>query len=265
MDLSYHSRSTGCRLAVSRVVKPRVVSMKTVVLCVMMVITSSTSVHAASCTGFGGVLKGTWEQVYKVAHPIGKQALTLIPIVGQNKAAVEAISQASSKFHNFVFNGNRQSWATVGARELPVLDEQIRQFGRLVKAGVGGARVYTTAGLFWDKVVIEIEKLDGKAKTEVIICTWDMESGAKNNYTEYMFPNGKKLSKKKFVINNVHGKSISIKLRNRSVANTFKYSIKSRGFLDLNKQKARGKRHGAVNTNSKSKKHHKKFRKRRAR
>ena len=237
-------------------------NMKIVAICVFMVLANSSHSYAQTCMGFGDVLKNTWKSVYSIAHPIGKQALTLIPVVGQNKMAVEAISQASAKFHNFVFNGNRQSWSTVGSRELPVLKEQIKQYGRLVKAGVGGVRVYTTAGLFWDRVDIEIEKLDGKAKTQVIICTWDMATGAKNNYTEYTFPSGKKRHKKKFVINNIHGKSISIKLRNRSVANTFKYSIKSRGFLDLKKQKARGQRHRAVHAKPGSKKPRKKLRRR---
>lgn len=224
------------RLATSR----RLVKVKAVVLSLMVIMATSTSAYAKTCTGFGDVIRDSWKAAYSIAHPIGEAALKLIPVVGQNQKAVDAISKVSEDFHDFVFNRNKQSWATVGARDLPVLAEQIKQYGKLVKAGVGGVRTFTTSGLFWDKVEIEIEKLDGRAKTEVIICTWDMKSGAKNNYTEYTFSNGKNKSKKKFTINNVYGKSISVKLRNRSVANTFKYSIKSRGILDINKQKARG-------------------------
>ena len=57
---------------------------------------------------------------------------------------------------------------------------------------------------------------------------------------EYTFPNGNDTRTKQFTINNTWGKSISIKLRNKSVTNTFKYTIKSLGILDLNKQTQRG-------------------------
>jgi hypothetical protein len=105
--------------------------------------------------------------------------------------------------------------------------------------------------MFWDKVEIEIEKTDGRAETEIIICTWDMNSGAKNNYTEYTFPNGNNTSSKKFTITNVHGKSISVKLRNKSFSNTFKYAIKSKGFLNFSKQRARGNRNKILNASKK--------------
>ncbi|MEX0289916.1 MAG: hypothetical protein AB3N14_12470 [Flavobacteriaceae bacterium] len=199
-----------------------------------------TFANAQTCTGFGSVIKNTWQQVYKVAHPIGEDALTLIPVVGQDADAVNAISNASAAFHNFVFNGNSQSWATLGARKLPVLKSKTKQYGTLRKAGVGGVRVFTTTGMFWDRVEIEIEKVDGRAETDIIVCTWDMASGAKNNYAEKTFPNGTGKGKRKFNITNVHGKSISVKLRNRSAVNTFKYSITSQGFLNINKQRQRG-------------------------
>ncbi|WP_456376059.1 hypothetical protein [Lutibacter sp.] len=210
--------------------------------------TFSVQMQAQTCSGFGSVLRDSWQQVYTIAHPIGESALTLIPVVGQNQQAVDAISQVSANFHNFVFNGNRQSWATVGARELPVLKDQIKQFGTLRKAGVGGVRVFTTAPLFWDKVIIEIQKIEGRAETDVFICTWDMESGVKNNYVEYKFKSGKNTETKKFIITNVHGKSISVKLRNRSVTNKFKYAIKSKGFLNIAKQRTRGMSNSSTNT-----------------
>ena len=195
---------------------------------------------AQACGGFGQVLKTSWEELYKPSHAIGQKALKLIPFVGQDEEATRAIADASTKFHNFIFNENRQSWATVGARDLPVLNTVIRQHGTLVKAGVGGVRTFTTAPVFWDTVEITIDKTDGKAETEIIICTWDMESGAKNNVEEYTFANGNNTASRRFVIRDTWGKSISIKLRNKSVANTFKYTIKSQGTLDMNKQRRRG-------------------------
>ena len=225
---------------------------KVTLLFITVLLASNVQIEAQTCTGFGRVIKSTWEEMYTISNAIGRDALTTIPVAGQNQQAIDAISSASSRFHNFVFNQNGQSWATVGARKLPILKDQIKQYGTLRKAGVGGTRVFTTTGLLWDRVEIEIQKVEGRAETEVIICTWDMESGAKNNYTEYTFPSGNNTSTKKFTINNVHGKSISVKLRNRSVANKFKYAIKSKGFLNIAKQKARG-RSNSTTTNSTSK------------
>jgi hypothetical protein len=216
--------------------------MKKLSLLVILLCTLSLSAFAQSCNGFGGVLKSAWKELYTSVHPIGQEALTLIPVVGQNATAVNAISEASVKFHNFVFNENSQSWTTLGPRALPVQKDQIKQYGTLVKAGVGGVRVFNTTGMLWDRVEIEIEKTGGKAQTDIIICTWDLESGAKNNYTEYSFPNGKDTSTKKFIIKNVHGKSISVKLKNNSFSNKFKYAIKTKGFLNIAKQKKRAVR-----------------------
>lgn len=195
--------------------------------------------NGQACTGFGDIIKNVWQQVYNIAHPIGEGALTLIPVVGQNQAAVDAISSLSESMHAEVFTNNSQSWATIGSRELPVISTETRQHGTLVKAVVGGVRTFVTAGMLWDDVEITIEKTDGRAETEIIVCTFDMNTGAKNNVEEYTFPNGSALSSKTFNISNTHGKSISVKLRNKSVANTFAYTIKSKGFLNINKQKTR--------------------------
>ena len=197
--------------------------------------------NAQTCSSFGATLKTAWEEVYTIAHPIGEDALTLIPVVGENEDAIDAISDASARLHDFVFDENRQSWATIGIRDLPVLDERIKQYGTLVKAGIGGVRTFNTTGQLWDRVEIEIKKEDFKAETEVIICWWDLKSGAKNNYDEFTFPAGESTigMTKKWVIRNAHGKSISVKLRNRSAANRFKYSISTQGFLNINKQRNR--------------------------
>lgn len=214
------------------------------ILVIATVLTIGFGCSAQTCGGFGDILVTSWEALYEVAHPIGQDALTLIPVVGQNEDAVQAISDASEQFHDYVFNQNSQSWSTLGPRSLHVLDERIKQYGTLVKAGVGGVRTFNTTGLFWDWVEIEIKKEDYKAETEIIVCTWDMESGAKNNFEEYTFSSGKSSigTVKKFVIPNTYGKSISVKLKNNSFSDRFKYSISSQGFLDINKQKNRGRK-----------------------
>jgi len=208
-----------------------------------LVIAFSINTKAQTCGSFYDPIKAGWETLYTVAHPVGEDALTLIPVVGQNNEAVEAISEASVNFHDFIFNQNNQSFLTLGNRALPVLRTKTRQHGTLRKVVVGGVRVFSTSGMLWDKVELTIEKTDGRAETEIIICTWDMETNAKNNYTEYTFPSGNTTSTKKFTIKNVHGKSIIVKLKNRSATNNFMYTITSQGFLNLKKQKARAYKH----------------------
>ncbi len=212
--------------------------MKTLrILCFAIVtLAMSTFSHAQTCTGFGPVLKTGWEHVYNAVHPVGKQMLTLIPVAGQNRDFTNAVSESSVALHKFIFEDNRQSWTTIGARSLFVPD---REHGNLAKMGVGGARTFTTAPLFYDELDITINKTDGKAKTTIAICTYDSKSGNKMNVKEYTFDNGKYTRKKTFTIKNVFGKSVSVFLKNRSVANTFKYTISTKGRSDTKKQKKR--------------------------
>ncbi|KQC30879.1 hypothetical protein [Flagellimonas eckloniae] len=215
------------------------------VAALFLTVTFAMNAQNMSCDGFGNFFVQSWEYAYNIAHPIGEQALTLIPVAGQDSDVTDAISDLSEDFHAFVFDENRQSWATVGAREIPVLKTITTQGGKLVRVGpVAGVRVFTTAPLLWDSVEIEIEKLKGGLETEIIICTFDLETGAKNNILpNYVFPNNKNLSSKKFTIRNTHGKSISVKLLGKETNfDVFKYSIKTQGFLNVNKQKNRVKK-----------------------
>lgn len=207
-----------------------------------------------SCNGFGDFFVDSWEAFYSVAHPIGQDALTLIPVVGKNDEATAAISEVSEDFHKLVFDDNRQSWATIGAREIPVLKTLTTQGGTLQRVGVvAGVRVFTTAPVWWDRVEIEIEKIGGGLKTEIVICTFDAETGAKNNVKNYVFPNSRDLSSKKFVIPNTHGKSISVKLLGKEANfDRFKYKIKTKGILNMNKQTKRARAYALLNAGKKN-------------
>jgi hypothetical protein len=57
------------------------------ILSILLIFTSYSISNAQTCKGFGDVIKTTWQTVYKIAHPIGEKALTLIPIIGQNQKA----------------------------------------------------------------------------------------------------------------------------------------------------------------------------------
>ena len=207
----------------------------------MMSFLSAINAQSGVCIGGGDFIKEQWRTNFKAIHPIGEKALKFIPVVGQNAETTNVISESSEELHHFIFDGNTQSWATIGQRTIPVLGEQTTQMGTLQKvAGVAGTRTFITGGMLWDRVEIEIEKLSGGLKTEVIICTWDMDSGAKNNVENYMFPNSQDVSSKKFVITNVYGKSISIRLAGKEANfDKFHYKIKTRGIVNINKQRQR--------------------------
>jgi len=220
----------------------KLAKMKKKIFMLVIAIACASFSHAqipTTCEGFGTVLQTTWQSLYSVSHPIGQAALVYIPVVGQNQEAVDAISEASEDFHSFVFNENSQSWLTFGPRTIPVLKTRTTQYGTLRKIGVGGVRVFTTSGMLWDRVEITIEKRGGRAKTGVGICTENMVTGDKNHVDGHEFPNGNNTSSKTFTIKNVYGKSISVKLKNRSATNKFEYTIKTKGFLNIKKQKAR--------------------------
>ncbi len=214
-----------------------------ILLSALIIMGVQTAIQAQSgvCKGGGNFIANQWEIAYKISHPIGEKALNLIPIVGQNQDAKDAISEASVEMHTFIFEGNTQSWATLGIRSIPVLDELTTQGGTLQRVGpVAGERTFVTGGMLWDRIEVGIEKLGGGLKTEVVICTWDMETGAKNNVENYVFPNGKELSSKKFLIPYIHGKSISIRLVGKeSNFDKFKYRITTRGILNMHKQRQR--------------------------
>lgn len=217
-----------------------------------LVFATTTHAQTNTCTGFGSFFKDRWEELYSVVHPIGEEALKLIPVVGQNQEAVQAISKASLEFHNFVFNENKQSWTTIGAREIPVLKDLTTQGGTIQRIGpVSGVRVFTTSPLLWDSAEISINKQDGRLKTEIIICTFDAETGAKNIVQNYTFSNGKSLGSKKFVIPNVYGKAISVKLLGQGTSlNKFQYRIQTKGILNIDKQRQRALEYNGVTTSS---------------
>lgn len=85
---------------------------------------------------------------------------------------------------------------------------------------------FVTPPSFNDRVVITINKIDGKAETGIAICTHD-QSGVSNTATTYLFPNDNDPKTKTFVVTNAKAKIISIAMKNNSVGNKFQYRIKA--------------------------------------
>jgi len=98
---------------------------------------------------------------------------------------------------------------------------------------VGGVVVGPTKRTFispmseHNKLEISLEKVSGKAKTDIFICVHDLQGGSKQ-VKEYRFENGKTKKTKKFTINNVKGKLISVVVKGKSAGNTFGYKLRAK-------------------------------------
>lgn len=77
-----------------------------------------------------------------------------------------------------------------------------------------------------NRATVKVQKTGGKAKTMVTVYKANTKNGSGTYVTSYEFPNGKAKSTKTFTVNNANGKYIRIEVKNRSAANTFKYSAK---------------------------------------
>lgn len=76
-----------------------------------------------------------------------------------------------------------------------------------------------------NKLEINLTKVSGKAKTDIFVCIHDPK-GKSSQLREYRFQNGKSKSTKKFIVNNVKGKMISVVVKGKSVGNTFGYQLR---------------------------------------
>lgn len=185
--------------------------------------------QSRTCSGFGAPLMEGWKKLYKTTHKIGAKALKLTPLPNE---VTQFIEDASVDMHDFVFNKNKQSWTTLGPRDLFIPDSEP---GKLAKVGVGGRRQFVTAPSLYDEVDITVVKSGGKAKTDVTICTYDAKTGNKMHIQTYTFKKGKGNETWRKTIKNAYGKSISVFLKNKSVANNFHYEVKTKGRVDMSK------------------------------
>jgi hypothetical protein len=83
---------------------------------------------------------------------------------------------------------------------------------------------FVTNPSFNNRVVVTINKVDGRAETGVAICTHTRD-GVTNTVATYIFPNNNNGQTKTFTINSAKGKIISIAMKNNSVTNRFQYNI----------------------------------------
>ncbi len=115
---------------------------------------------------------------------------------------------------------------------------QLRRTGNLpCKSGSIGAKSGTVVGNTLGKlkssspacknsVKVKVQKTGGRAKTTIYVYASPTKNGSGTLKKTYEFPNGNSKSTKTLNVSGVNGKYIRVELKNRSAANTFKYSVK---------------------------------------
>lgn len=120
---------------------------------------------------------------------------------------------------NWIVNN---SGATVGPRRLEI--DGGNETGNILGQTKS---TFVTPPSFENKVVITINKYDGRAETGVTICTHGRD-GVTTTVTSYVFPNDNNGKVKTFTVNNAKGKIISVAMKNNSVGNKFSYRINAK-------------------------------------
>jgi hypothetical protein len=88
-------------------------------------------------------------------------------------------------------------------------------------------RTFVTPPSFNNTVEITINKYDGRAETGVIICVQGKD-GITRQKANYTFQNSRNGKVRKFTLEHVKGRIIIIAMKNKSIANKFKYRIKAK-------------------------------------
>lgn len=113
------------------------------------------------------------------------------------------------------------SWGTIGPRHLSLKNKTAT--GTILGQT---NRTFITVPSRGNTVRITLRKTDGRAKTGVTICT-QTKNGSRKTVKSYTFNNSRQPMSKTFVVPNAKGKVISVNMRNYSVGNKFKYTIKA--------------------------------------
>jgi len=180
---------------------------KLIVLFSIVCFAFSFQANAQKCNQGTKLAKATWKAWGKPY----KMNISLIPFKNE-------VRLLKNSWNTIASNGG----ATIGPR---FLDTD----GSKEQGSIAGQtkRTFVTPPSFNNKMTITINKYDGKAQTGVIICSHG-QNGITKTLKEYTFPKDKNGKVKIFTLTGVKGKIISVAMRNKSVANKFKYRIKAK-------------------------------------
>ncbi len=178
---------------------------KIIVLTGIVLLSFSFHVEAQNCNQGRKLAQKTWEKFGP-----WKPHFTLTSFTGTVKKV--------KKYWNWIVSNSPN---TIGPRLLEV------DGGNNNGSIVGQTKsTFVSPPSFNNRVVITINKYQGRAETGVVICSHGRD-GVTQVLKSYTFPNDRNGKVKKFVLTGVKGKIISVSMKNKSVGNKFKFRIKA--------------------------------------
>lgn len=165
------------------------------------------TLQAQSCRNGEKMAQRTFERIGRPWKP----NISLIPYQNKVKKMIRA--------WNYIA-GNRSS--TIGPRFLEI------DGGNETGSITGQTQsTFVTPPTYNNTMKITINKYDGRAETKVVICSHG-EDGISRNLKTFTFPNDRNGKTKTFTLTGVKGKIITVAMKNKSVANKFKYRINAK-------------------------------------
>jgi len=139
------------------------------------------------------------------------------------------------KFHELI-GKLRTVWNEAAGNSSAKIYNRAIYFNTKVKGTVIGStqRTFVSEDTESNKVKIILEKLKGKAETEVCISVFNKEEGRTEQRKYYTFENGNYTKTKTFILNNVSDSYIIINIKGNSTLNSFKYEIKAENIEENN-------------------------------
>jgi len=177
---------------------------KIIVTFAIALLAGTGSINAQACSD-GAKLSSRVASVLKNYQPV----IENIPYVKQ-------IAQIKKHWQTIAGNSS----AKMGPRQMPLDNSKV------TGVVVGPTqRTFISPPSKHSKLEIKLDKVSGKAKTDLFICVHPVK-GSSKQLKEYRFENGKGNKTKKFTINDVKGKMISVVIKGKSVGNTFGYQLR---------------------------------------
>lgn len=182
--------------------------------------------HAGGCESGTKVASDIWGKYDGVIEKLGCAVVMVASegAVPPNACldAAEKVAKVADEMIKFWNAAAQNSWAHIGPRRLD-LGETLK--GRLVSTG--GRLFVSDRPLEDDEIELKIEKLDGKAKTEVTVCS-EFRGKISKPWT-FTIDNGNENTGKvwKKTIKGMRGHILMVHLDAKSVTNTMQYTLRA--------------------------------------
>jgi len=200
---------------------------RTVVIASLLILAMnlpSSSAPAAECKSIAQITSDIWKKWAAVGAALGCQALAAEGDISANVCAnsskyPEAVNQMLA-FYNQEVNNN---WAEIGPRKI--------EFGTSQEGDVigPGERVFISpAPVNKDSVTIKIKKLDGRARTSVVICKIT-QNNIPTKLAEFEFAEGDGNAGEEITktVSGVRNQLVQVHLHAETVSRRLHYSLRA--------------------------------------